>query len=319
MDQQSYNHAMPRRAVLTVAPKQLGIRIRLARNRLKLSQAEFAERSGLPDRQAVARVEAGLRVLRATELAAAADLCGLSTDYLLSPWHLEGEADFHWHPQCRTAEAEEKDAVQRYAEHCLASYRCLTQVSGARADSLFKLRLRLSPDASAALIESSAKDLVQEMRDAWEGTGAGEKEAWPGCMIENHLGVCVFLLPDTPPRWSGYCRLPESDALFLSSDFRDDPVAARVRLFGDLFRLLCADKPGSMRRWAAAAAMQFEADESMGEERAWTAPGHAFAKALGGALKTGGLSHEQAVKASPGVKDYGAVKTLLDRFGFVDK
>jgi transcriptional regulator with XRE-family HTH domain len=60
----------------------LGLRIRLARTRTRMSQAELADRIGI-SRNAMNRIESGLTDPRASRITAIARALGTTTDYLL--------------------------------------------------------------------------------------------------------------------------------------------------------------------------------------------------------------------------------------------
>ena len=183
---------------MTVTPQQLGCRLRAIRTRLSLSQAEMAKHLGLRGRVQVSRIESGKRRVRSDELALAAQLGGVTTDHLLDPFHLEGEAEIQWDPPGAAGPPE--------AERWIAAYRWLRRITGTLP--LLTYRLRLPLRATEAEIRMSAnrvggkimhahwvKDLVRHIFRTW--------------------AIPTFVVP-TPERISGYCRLPELEAIVLS-------------------------------------------------------------------------------------------------------
>ena len=69
---------------------RIGLRLRAARERSRLTQQQLADALGLKHRQIIASIEAGDRRLSARELIRAMQVLGVDLDYLTDPFRLVG-------------------------------------------------------------------------------------------------------------------------------------------------------------------------------------------------------------------------------------
>ncbi|GIW53038.1 MAG: hypothetical protein KatS3mg081_2393 [Gemmatimonadales bacterium] len=166
--------------------KEIGERIRRARARLKLTQAEVAARLGIP-RSAVSLIESGKRDVTALELYRLSKLLGVSMEGLLGVEAREGEERF----MLRAGElrAEEAAALREFEEWC-RMYRRIEEWAGEVRDEIRPVDYPVTTQAqAAALAEEERKRL--------------ELGATPGRalleVLEERLGVKVRLkvLPDS--------------------------------------------------------------------------------------------------------------------------
>ena len=203
-------------------------RLKAARERAGLTQAEFAERLGFRDRQTLAAIEAGSRKLSAEELLRALKVLGVELDYLTDPFRLIGEGRFSWRTH-RDAEAGLLDAFEDKAGRWIALYR---QLGDARAAPPSPLQPRL------ALTEKST---FEDARAAAEALG----REWdlgdiPAQHLEQRLRErfgALVLYVDAPPAISGAaCQLPGLNAILIN---RKEPEGRRhYDLAHETFHLL---------------------------------------------------------------------------------
>src|SRR3972149_11737033 len=71
-------------------------RLKMAREKAGLTQAQLAEKLGFKDRQTLAAIESGQRKLSAEELVRAIRVLNVDLDYLTDGFRLVGEGKFSW-------------------------------------------------------------------------------------------------------------------------------------------------------------------------------------------------------------------------------
>src|SRR3989344_6518121 len=71
-------------------------RLKAAREKLGLTQAQLTEKLGFKDRQTLAAIEAGQRKISAEELLRAVQVLGLDLEYFTDSFRLAGEGRFSW-------------------------------------------------------------------------------------------------------------------------------------------------------------------------------------------------------------------------------
>src|SRR3990167_7179810 len=74
-------------------------RLKAAREKLGLTQAELSTKLGFKDRQTLAAIEAGQRKISAEELLRAIKALGLELDFFTDSFRLAGEGRFSWRTQ----------------------------------------------------------------------------------------------------------------------------------------------------------------------------------------------------------------------------
>ena len=78
----------------TIQSQRIGLRLKAARERARLTQQQFAAQLGLEHRQTLASIEAGERRLSAEELLKAVRILGTDLDYFTDSFRLVGEGRF---------------------------------------------------------------------------------------------------------------------------------------------------------------------------------------------------------------------------------
>lgn len=137
--------------IATLPHAHLPRRITVAREQLKLSQAELAKRLGFRDRQTLTAIEAGQRRVSAEELVAIAEAAGQDLDFFTDPYRLVGEGAFSY----RAADTveEELNTFEQKAGNWLALWRQLGEIRG---ESASLLRPRLAINLSSTFEEARA-------------------------------------------------------------------------------------------------------------------------------------------------------------------
>src|SRR3972149_7313606 len=79
-------------------------RLKMAREKAGLTQAQLAEKLGFKDRQTLAAIESGQRKLSAEELVRAIRVLNVDLDYLTDGFRLVGEGKFSWRGGKKKAE-----------------------------------------------------------------------------------------------------------------------------------------------------------------------------------------------------------------------
>lgn len=203
-------------------------RLKAARERAGMTQAEFADKLGFKDRQTLAAIEAGQRKLSAEELLRALKVLGVQLEFLTDPFRLVGEGRFSWRTT-KDASTSLLDEFEDKAGRWIALYR---QLGDARATPPSPLQPRL------ALTEKSA---FEDARAAAEALG----REWdlgdvPAQRLEQRLRErlgALVLYVDAPPSISGAaCQLPGLNAILIN---RREPEGRRhYDLAHETFHLL---------------------------------------------------------------------------------
>lgn len=86
----------PSSPMKTYGSPQLGLRVKHAREALKLSQEDLKDRLGFNDRQTVSDIETGKRSLKAEELLQLSDVLEKEVQFFLDPFSVVAEAQYCW-------------------------------------------------------------------------------------------------------------------------------------------------------------------------------------------------------------------------------
>jgi|SRR5215813_2028837 len=206
----------------------IGRRLKYAREKLGLTQAELSRRLGFKDRQTLAAIEAGQRKVTAEELVNAVQALNVDIDYFTDSLRLVGEGNFSWRAH-RNADLGLLFEFEDKAGRWIATYRKLGERVGQTASPL-QPRLALSEKSS--------------FEDAWAAAEALGRE-WqlgeiPALMLEDaiktQLGALVLYV-DAPPSISGAaCNLPGLNTILIN---RNEPEGRRYfDLAHECFHLL---------------------------------------------------------------------------------
>ncbi len=203
-------------------------RLKAAREKLGLTQAQLSEKLGFKDRQTLATIEAGQRKISAEELLRAMQVFNVELEYFTDPFRLEGEGRFSWRT-AKTAAAKSLADFEIKAGRWIALYRMLGEGRVAPTDPL-QPRLPLTKFSTFESAQRAAEDLGR----AWN---LGEIPAlWLEQRVREKLGALVLYV-NAPKMISGAaCQLPELNAILIN---RDEPQGRRhYDLAHETFHLL---------------------------------------------------------------------------------
>ncbi|MDQ3564635.1 MAG: XRE family transcriptional regulator [Pseudomonadota bacterium] len=203
-------------------------RLKHAREKLNLTQAQLSARLGFNDRQTLAAIEAGSRKLSADELLRVIQTLKVDLDYFTDSFRLVGEGNFNWRAH-RQAERGLLADFEQKAGRWIATYRKLGADSGVTKSPL-QVRLALSEKSS--------------FEDAWAAAEALGRE-WklgevPALNLEKAIRSnlrALVLYVDAPDVISGAaCNLPGLNTILIN---RNEPEGRRYfDLAHECFHLL---------------------------------------------------------------------------------
>jgi len=202
-------------------------RLKAAREKLGLTQAQLAEKLGFKDRQTLAAIEVGQRKVSAEELVRAVQALGLDLEYFTDSFRLAGEGRFSWRTN-RDASPELLKAFEEKAGRWIATWRRLGELQGAKLSAL-QPALALSEHSSFETAQAAAEALVEE----WQLGNV------PAAMLEaaiRKLGTLVLYV-EPPQSISGAaCQVPGANTILIN---RKEPEGRRhYDLAHELFHLL---------------------------------------------------------------------------------
>lgn len=203
-------------------------RLKHAREKRGLTQAQLSEKLGFKDRQTLAAIEAGQRKILAEELVRAAQALGVDLDYFMDSFRLNGEGKFSW----RSAKDAASNLLEEFEERAgrwIATYRKLGERKVTMADPL-QYRLPLTERSMFEEARAAAEALGRE----W---GLGEIPALHlEARVRERLGALVLYV-NAPAGISGAaCQLPNLNAVLIN---RKEPEGRRhYDLAHETFHLL---------------------------------------------------------------------------------
>ncbi|MGH7824475.1 MAG: helix-turn-helix domain-containing protein [Candidatus Binatia bacterium] len=186
----------------------IGRRLKYAREKLGLTQAEFSRRLGFKDRQTLAAIEAGQRKVTAEELVRAVEVLKVDLEFFTDGFRLIGEGQFSWRAARETTENLLTEFEER-AGRWVATYRRLGEIQGVKTTVL---------QPHLALTERSS---FEEAAMAGEALGMewnlGDKPALAlERAIETNMGALVLYV-DAPKGISGAaCQLPGLNTILIN-------------------------------------------------------------------------------------------------------
>ena len=135
-------------------------RLKIAREKAGLTQAQLAEKLGFKDRQTLAAIEAGQRKMSAEELVRAMHVFGVDLDYFIDGFRLVGKGKFSWRA-AKDATPKLLDEFEERAGRWIAMYRRLGKAESAPVSPL-QYRLPLSErstfEEARAVAEALGRD-----------------------------------------------------------------------------------------------------------------------------------------------------------------
>ncbi len=203
-------------------------RLKHAREKLGLTQAELSAKLGFKDRQTVAAIEAGQRKLSAEELVRAMRALGMDLDYFTDPFRLVGEGRFSWRTT-KDANASLLSSFEERAGRWIALYR---KVGEGKDALLSPLQPRLT---------LTEKSRYEEAREAAEALGRewklGEIPAFKlSERVEEKLGALVLYVDAQLGISGAACLLPGLNVILIN---RREPEGRRhYDLAHEIFHLL---------------------------------------------------------------------------------
>jgi Zn-dependent peptidase ImmA (M78 family)/DNA-binding XRE family transcriptional regulator len=202
-------------------------RLKTAREKAGLTQAELSAKLGFKDRQTLAAIEAGQRKISAEELLRAIKVLALDLDFFTDSFRLAGEGRFSWRTQ-KDASNNLLKGFEEKAGRWIATWRRLGELQGAKPSAL-QPALALSERSSFEQAQAAAESLVEE----WK---LGDVPAAALEAAIRKLGTLVLYV-DAPPSISGAaCQVPGANAILIN---RKEPEGRRhYDLAHELFHLL---------------------------------------------------------------------------------
>lgn len=206
----------------------IGRRIKAAREKKGLKQAELSEKLGFKDRQTIAAIEAGNRNLTAEELVRIVEVLGEEVDYFFDSFRLVGERRFNWRANKKIAPerlAEFEDRAGRW----IATYRQLSEEQGVVPSSL-QFRLMLTEKSTYEESQAAAESLVVQ----WK---LGEVPALKlQQAIKDKLHALVLNVDAMPGISGAACQVPRLNTILIN---RAEPEGRRhFDLAHECFHLL---------------------------------------------------------------------------------
>jgi Zn-dependent peptidase ImmA (M78 family)/transcriptional regulator with XRE-family HTH domain len=202
-------------------------RLKVARERMGLTQLQLSERMGFKDRQTLAAIEGGQRKLSADELLRAINVLGVDLDFFTDSFRLIGEGQFSW--RAKGAAPKLLDEFEERAGRWIATYRKLG-ASISSSGSPLQVRLPLTVKSSFEQARSAAEALGCE----WDlgDVPALRLEA----ALRERLGALILYI-EAPAGISGAaCQLSGLNAILIN---RKEPEGRRnYDLAHELFHLL---------------------------------------------------------------------------------
>lgn len=202
-------------------------RLKVAREKMGLTQAQFSERMGFKDRQTLAAIEGGQRKLSAEELLRAIGVLGVDLDFFTDSFRLIGEGQFSW--RAKGAPPKLLDEFEERAGRWIATYRKLS-ASESSLRSPLQVRLPLTVKSSFEQARAAADALGSD----WD---LGDVPALRlESALRERLGALILYI-DAPAGISGAaCQLAELNAILIN---RREPEGRRnYDLAHELFHLL---------------------------------------------------------------------------------
>ncbi len=202
-------------------------RLKAAREKAGLTQAELSEKLGFKDRQTLAAIETGQRKISAEELLRAIQELGLDLDFFTDSFRLAGEGRFSWRTH-KDASTGLLNPFEEKAGRWIATWRRLGELQGQKPSAL-QPALALSERSSFEEAQAAAESLVEE----WK-LGNVPANSLEGAIRK--LGTLVLYV-DAPQFISGAaCQVPGANAILIN---RKEPEGRRhYDLAHEFFHLL---------------------------------------------------------------------------------
>lgn len=183
-------------------------RLKAAREKLNLTQAELSERLGFNDRQTLTAIEAGQRKISAEELLRAIQVLGVDLDYFTDGFRLDGEGRFSWRAD-KNASDDLLKTFEGHAGRWIATYRRLGDMQGVKA-AVFQRYLPLNESSAFEDAAAFGEAVGREWNLGDKPALALERAA------ENNLGALILYV-DAPKGISGAaCQVPGLSTILIN-------------------------------------------------------------------------------------------------------
>jgi Zn-dependent peptidase ImmA (M78 family)/transcriptional regulator with XRE-family HTH domain len=209
---------------------RVGLRIKVAREAMNLTQSQLGKEMGFKDRQTITAIESGLRKVSAEELTRFMSVLNRDLDFFTDPFRLEGEGRFSF--RAKGAGEGELEAFESIAGQWIAFWREQGRKQSIEISPL-RPQLTLNNKSSFEEAQAAGENLIK----AW---GLGSIPAVKLIStIEDKLGTLVLFV-DMPDGISGAaCQIPGADTILVN---RKDSVGRRnFDIAHELFHVLTWD------------------------------------------------------------------------------
>jgi len=206
----------------------IGRRLKHARERRGLTQAQLAERFGFKDRQTLAAIEAGQRKFTAEELVRDTEIFEVDVDCFNDSLRLVGEGAFNWRARKATDESVLRDFEEK-AGRWIAAYRRYRN-QDKTAPTTLKPRLPLTERSTYEEARAAGEALAREWNLGLIPAMHLEQR------LREKLGALVLYVEPSAAISGAACLLPELSAILIN---RREPEGRRhYDLAHETFHLL---------------------------------------------------------------------------------
>ncbi len=191
----------------------VGSRVRIAREKAKMTQTALAEKLGVASHQIISQIETGLRGVSADELFVLTELFGEPMDFFTDPYRIVDEAVLSFRAQ---PDAQALDVFEQKVGNLVAASIRFSDLVNEPVD-VFKHQLPIDMNTTVNEARAFGGRVAQRLE-----LGAIPAERLEAC-IEKELGIMVFKV-DAPVGISGSaCHMPQIDLIVINrreADFR---------------------------------------------------------------------------------------------------
>lgn len=206
-------------------------RLRAAREKKGLTQAQLSELLGFKDRQTIAAIESGSRNVTAEELLDLIRVFGVDLDYFTDRFRLVGEGRFNWRANKKIMPerlAEFEDRAGRW----IATYRQLGKDQGVVSSPL-QARLALTERSTYEEAQAAAEALVVQWK-LGDIPASGLETT-----MQANLGVLILHVDALPGISGAACQVPGLNTILIN---RSEPEGRRhFDLAHECFHILTWD------------------------------------------------------------------------------
>lgn len=206
----------------------LGIRIRYARNKAKLTQAELSEKMGFKDRQTLSDIEQGKRSVKVDELIALSGFLNTSVEDLTDPLNIQGQFGLAVSAEAGVAPVEVEEASARASAY-FSMFHWLTLANG-ESFPVMRFKFGLAADATEAEVAAAA----QELQDSRYGREAR--------LLHANVLYATFSSEKGPRAIKSIaCHLPRFDTIIVNREL--SKAEQKFEIAKQIFKLLTWDCP----------------------------------------------------------------------------